>query len=93
VCSNTWFSSGGCGAVFDARLAREEDRRSEDVLTRRSVMERPAARPSSSFWVARMMMMMGLHFMKEVPFKTGLPSRDGARRGTARKMSKTKGAT
>jgi valyl-tRNA synthetase len=30
------------------------------------------------FWVARMMM-MGLHFMGEVPVSHGLPARDGAR--------------
>ncbi len=42
------------------------------------------------FWVARMMM-MGHHFMKDVPFRTVYIHAPGARRASGQKMSKSKG--
>ena len=63
-------------AVLDARLAGQDAGRCRRFYPTR-VME--TGYDIIFFWVARMMM-MGLHFMGEVPFRTVLPARDGARR-------------
>jgi valyl-tRNA synthetase len=72
-------------AVLDARLAGETPELKRyyptDVLV--------TGFDIIFFWVARMMM-MGLHFMGEVPFKTSTSTRSSATR-RAQKMSKSKG--
>jgi valyl-tRNA synthetase len=66
----------GAVAVLDARLAgRDAGARSAIIPTNVLV----TGFDIIFFWVARMMM-MGLHFMKEVPFRDRLHPRAGARR-------------
>ena len=72
---DTWFSSALW--PFSTLGWPDETARPRRPSTRPSVME--TGYDILFFWVARMMM-MGLHFMREVPFRTVLPARHGARR-------------
>ena len=73
-------------AVLDARLAGSDGRLATLLSDDRCSI---TGFDILFFWVARMIM-MGLEFMGDVPFRTGLPPRPG-RDAEGQKMSKTKG--
>ena len=81
---DTWFSSASV-AVLHARLAGQ-DAGVGALLSHRVLV---TGFDIIFFWVARMMM-LGMHFMGDVPFHDRLYPRAGARREGA-KMSKSKG--